>query len=150
MWIYHPSPSSSSRMKENIYTRMIHTLIVLSAASRWLSGKESACRAGVKGTWVQSPGQEDPLEAAMATRSSIPAWNVPWTEELGGLQSIASQRVGHSWGDLAHAHAGKWERKQTVLAGFKEVSETERRVMKKREKSDPLAQNSRVSSVLES
>ena len=96
MWIYHPSPSSSSRMKENIYTRMIHTLIVLSAASRWLSGKESACRAGVKGTWVQSPGQEDPLEAAMATRSSIPAWNVPWTEELGGLQSIASQRVGHS------------------------------------------------------
>ena len=37
-----------------------------------------------------------------------------------------------------------------MLAGFKEVLETERRVLKKRERSDPLAQNSRVSSVLES
>ena len=55
----------------------------------------------------------------------------------------------NNWGDLAHTHAGKWERKQAVLEGFKEVLETERRVVKKREKSDPLAQNSRVRSVVE-
>ena len=36
-------------------------------------------------TWVQSPGQEDPLEKGMATQSSIPAWRIPWTEESGGL-----------------------------------------------------------------
>ena len=33
----------------------------------------------------------------MATRSSIPAWEISWTEEPGGLQSIALQRVGHDW-----------------------------------------------------
>ena len=46
-------------------------------------------------TWVQSLGQEDPLEKEMATHSSILAWKIPWTEEPGGLQSIGSQKVGH-------------------------------------------------------
>ena len=41
--------------------------------------------------WVQSPGQEDPLEEGMATPSSILAWEIPWTEEPGGLQSVGSQ-----------------------------------------------------------
>ena len=45
-------------------------------------------------TWVQSLGQEDPLEKGMATHSNILAWRIPWTEELGGLWSIWSQRVG--------------------------------------------------------
>ena len=36
-------------------------------------------------TWVQSLGQEDPLEKEMATHSSILAWRIPWTEEPGGL-----------------------------------------------------------------
>ena len=45
-------------------------------------------------TWVQSLGQEDPLEE-MATHSSILAWKIPWMEEPGGLQSMGSQRVGH-------------------------------------------------------
>ena len=40
-------------------------------------------------------GQEDPLEKGMATHSSILAWRVPWTEEPGGLQSVASQRIRH-------------------------------------------------------
>ena len=44
---------------------------------------------------VQSLGQEDPLEEVMATHSSILAWEIPWTEEPGGLQSVGSQRVGH-------------------------------------------------------
>ena len=46
-------------------------------------------------TWVRSLGQEDPLEKKMATHSSTLAWRIPWTEELGGLQSMGSQRVGH-------------------------------------------------------
>ena len=46
-------------------------------------------------TWVQSLGQEDPLEESMATHSSILAWRIPWTEEPGRLQSIGSQKVGH-------------------------------------------------------
>ena len=46
-------------------------------------------------TWVRSRGREDPLEKEMATHSSILAWRIPWTEELGGLQSMGSQRVGH-------------------------------------------------------
>ena len=46
-------------------------------------------------TWVQSPGQEDPLEKEMATHSSILAWRIPQTEEPGGLQSMGSHRVGH-------------------------------------------------------
>ena len=48
--------------------------------------------------WVQSLGGEDPLEREVATHSSILAWEMPWTEEPGGLQSMGLQRVGH---DLA-------------------------------------------------
>ena len=46
-------------------------------------------------TWVQSLGQEDPLEQEMATHSSIPAWEIPLTEEPGGLQFLEPQRVRH-------------------------------------------------------
>ena len=42
-------------------------------------------------TQVQFLGQEDPLEKEIATHSSIPAWEIPWTEEPGGLQSMGSQ-----------------------------------------------------------
>ena len=45
--------------------------------------------------WVQSLGLEDPLEEGMATHSSILAWEISWTEEPGGLHSIASQRIRH-------------------------------------------------------
>ena len=47
-------------------------------------------------TQVGSLGQEDPLEKEMASSSSILAWRIPWTEDLGGLQSIGSQRVRHN------------------------------------------------------
>ena len=40
---------------------------------------------------VRSMGWEDPLEKGMATISSILAWEIPWTEEPGGLQSMGSQ-----------------------------------------------------------
>ena len=47
-------------------------------------------------TWVQSLGQEDPLEEGMATHSSVLAWRIPWTEKPGGLQTVGLQRVGHN------------------------------------------------------
>ena len=46
-------------------------------------------------TQVWSLDQENPLEKEMTTHSSILAWEIPRTEELGGLQSMGSQRVGH-------------------------------------------------------
>ena len=49
----------------------------------------------MQGTCVQSLGQEDPLEKGMATHPSILAWEVPWTEETGRLQSIGLQRIRH-------------------------------------------------------
>ena len=42
---------------------------------------------------VWSQGQEDPLEKEMATHSIILAWDIPWTEEPDGLESMGSQRV---------------------------------------------------------
>ena len=48
---------------------------------------------------MQAPslGQEDPLEKEMATHSNILAWEIPWTEEPGGLQSMGLQRVRHDF-----------------------------------------------------
>ena len=45
---------------------------------------------------VRSLGWEDPLEKEIATHSSILVWEIPWTGESGGLQSMGSQRVGHN------------------------------------------------------
>ena len=44
-------------------------------------------------TWVQSLGREDPLEKEMAIHSSILAWTIPWTEELGGLQPTGREEL---------------------------------------------------------
>ena len=46
---------------------------------------------GMQETWVRSLGWEDALEKGTATHSSILAWRIPWTEELGGLHSMVSQ-----------------------------------------------------------
>ena len=56
------------------------------------AGKESACNAGDLGSTLD---WEDPMEKGMATYSSILAWKVPQTEDLGGLQPMGSQRVRH-------------------------------------------------------
>ena len=56
-------------------------------------------------TWVQSLGGEDPLEKELATRSSILAWEIPWTEEPGMLHSMGSQRVRHDLATKPH-HCG--------------------------------------------
>ena len=49
----------------------------------------------MKEMWVQFLGWEDPLEKEMAIHSCFLAWEIPWREEIGGLQSMGSQRVGH-------------------------------------------------------
>ena len=59
------------------------------------SSKESCWNAGATGDAGSIPGSEDPLEEEMATGSSILAWEIPWTEEPGGLHSLGLQRVGH-------------------------------------------------------
>ena len=52
----------------------------------------------MQGTWLRSLSWEDPLEEEMAPHSSVLAWEIPWPEEPGGLQSMRLQRVGHDWG----------------------------------------------------
>ena len=46
----------------------------------------------MQGTWVGALGQEDSLEKEMATYTIILAWEIPWTEEPGGLQLMGSQK----------------------------------------------------------
>ena len=57
----------------------------------------------IQETWVQSLGQEDPLEKGMATHSTILAWRIPWTEEPGGLASMGSQESDTAY-QLNHHH----------------------------------------------
>ena len=58
----------------------------------WVSlvAQRLKCLPAMWETWVQSLGQEDPLEKEMAAYSSILAWRIPWTEEPDGLQSTES------------------------------------------------------------
>ena len=76
--------------------RSIHTNYILSLYSIYgfpdgATGKKPTCEYRRHETWVQSLGQEDPLEEEMRTHSSILAWRIPRTEEPGGLQSMALQ-----------------------------------------------------------
>ena len=61
----------------------------------WLSGKESTCQC--RRCRFRSLGWEDALEKEMATRSSILAREIPWTEEPGGLQSMELQELDRTW-----------------------------------------------------
>ena len=70
---------------------------------RWLWGKESACQCR-RETRVGCLGQEDPLEEEMAAHSSILVWEIPWTEEPGGLQSMELPGVRHDWACMHITH----------------------------------------------
>ena len=63
-------------------------------------------------TRVLSLGREDTLEKGMATRSSILAWRIPWTEEPGGLESMGSERLGRD----QHTHTQLYIEAQLQLA----------------------------------
>ena len=56
--------------------------------------------------WAPSLGQEDPLEKEMATHTSIPAWEISWMEEPGGLQIMGSHRVEHNLVIIANEQQG--------------------------------------------
>ena len=64
--------------------------------------------------WLLSLGQEDPLEEAMATHSSILAWRIPWTEAPGRLQSIGLYGVGHECSNLAYMHTCRFLSQRTT------------------------------------
>ena len=80
-----------------------HPSITESGSSWWLRGKNKNKNKNktrlpiqeMQKTLVRSLGQEDLLHEEMETHSSILAWEIPWTEEPGMLQSMGSQRVGH-------------------------------------------------------
>ena len=83
--------------------------------------------------WVWFLGWEDPLEKGMATHSSILAWRILWTQELGGLQSRVSQRVGRCWetNTSTFFHTHEWLVEVTLVQHFwkafwEYVSSTER------------------------
>ena len=63
----------------------------------------------MQGMWDASSSlsRKDALEEGTATHSIILVWRIPRTEEVGGLQFIASQRIEHDWSHLAHMHAKK-------------------------------------------
>ena len=75
----------------------IHTESQRVPNSAWASlvAQMVKCLPAMRETWVQSLGQEYPLEKEMATHSITLAWKIPWTEEPGRLQSMGSQRGGH-------------------------------------------------------
>ena len=64
-------------------------------------------------TWVPSWVQEDPLEKGLATRSTVLAWNIPWREEPGGLQTMGLQESDTAWrlDDHQQTLVGHWEKK---------------------------------------
>ena len=70
-----------------------------------ISGKEPPANAGDLRDMGSIPGWgRSPWREYMANHSNILAWRIPWTDELGGLQSKGSQRVRCDWSDLAQAH----------------------------------------------
>ena len=78
------------------------TSLLFHEAENSLMVQTVKCLPTVRETWVWSLGWEDLLEKEMATHSSILAWKIPWTEELGRPQSMGSQRVGYDWMTSLH------------------------------------------------
>ena len=71
-------------------TLITRKLTSIDELPRWLSGKESTCQC--RRHRFDPLSQEDPLEEEMATHSSVLAWETPWTEEPGGLQTLGSHK----------------------------------------------------------
>ena len=61
--------------------------------AQWV--KNSPALQETQETWVRFLGQEDSVEEKIVTHSSILAWEIPWTEDPGRLQSMGPQRIGH-------------------------------------------------------
>ena len=89
-WVAIPFSRGSSPPRDK--ARVSCKQILYQLSYQRLSGNEPTCQCKSVGS---SLNQEDPLAEAMATHSSVLAWRIPWTEGPGGLQSMASPRVGH-------------------------------------------------------
>ena len=76
-WTEEPGRVHSMRLQESDTTEHIHAQV-----AQWV--KNTPAMQEMPEKWVQSLGQEDPLEEGMATHSSILAWRISWTEEAGG------------------------------------------------------------------
>ena len=86
---------------ENILWPSFETYYFTSGLPRCCSGKVSTCQCRRMKDMSSIAGSGDPQEEEMATNSNILAWEIPWTEEPGGLQFMGYQRVGPNW---AHTH----------------------------------------------
>ena len=80
--------------------------------------KQPACSTRDPGS---IPGSGRSLERGMATHSSIPTWRIPWTEETGGLQSMRSQRVKHSWATKHTNEYSLWVMTKKKKMGFRTI-----------------------------
>ena len=90
-------PFSPGSQCASAYCSVPGNKVVMLVQAYGCSGFSCGLGAKTQETWVQSLGREDPLEKEMATHCSISAWDIPHTEEPGGLQSMGSQRVRHDW-----------------------------------------------------
>ena len=88
-WIFLPE----SRLHIQL---LVHFLPLRNSRLGFPGGSAVKNPPAVQEIWIQSLGQEDPLEEEMATYASILAWESSWTEEPGGLQSLGLQRVRHN------------------------------------------------------
>ena len=82
-------------LMKQILTRLSFSLLSRTIGGASLVAQMVKCLPTMRETRVQSLGGEDPLEKEMTTHPSILAWKIPWTEELGRLQSMGLQRVRH-------------------------------------------------------
>ena len=94
--IFHPATLLDSFINLNNLLNNVFDGVYRVSIWASLVAQRLKCLPAMRETWVQSLGQEDPLEKKMATHSSILAWRIPWMEEPGGLQSMESQRFGHN------------------------------------------------------
>ena len=85
--------TNKNRLKQSLSSQILYLLFISLSNLKALVAQRLKRLPTMQETWVQSLGQEDPVEKEMATHSSILAWIVPWTEEPGGLQSMGLQRV---------------------------------------------------------
>ena len=74
--------------------QVFHPVANYNGLPKWYSGREPSCQCMKHWSPVFDPW--DALEEEMATHSNDFAWEIPWPEEPGGLQSMGSQRVGHN------------------------------------------------------
>ena len=117
-WTAGEVPSHLKNNNNFIYFWLCWVFVAARGFSLWQAGLSSGCgawashcggfscyRARALEHRLSSCGTRASSEKEIATRSSVLAWWIPWTEEPSGLSSTGSPRVGHDWSNLAYMHA---------------------------------------------